>query len=473
MDAHRLLCAGQLGALKLQIYQPSGNVHEVDAKPTSCVRDVKSALQAVSGIPADEQRLICHGKELEDLDYILEHAPGAQEFLLLRRSPEHAELLSQLVQDEYRLAGAPEEVTANADLMLSVARQNPQAFRYVSEELRADPSFVLAALRHRGECQRDIHGHGSLVLQYASMQCRENRECVLAAIADDPSAFAYAAGPLTSDRDFVLEVLRRDGSMLRFVPADFQADPQMVLAAGSKSVMFASQEIKANCALTVVGLRLDPMWLPFQSDRRWLWMEPSIVQAAVMEHGLALEHAALCLRSDREVVLPAVQQEGLALQYASKSMRADHEIVLAAVQQQPLALEFASKGLRDDPAIAIAAVQIEGCALEFASARLRGDRGVVLAAVCQNGLALEWAQESLRSDCEVVLAAVEQDGLAVQFASEALRRDEEIVLSALRQDMDSRAYVPKDFALQVCSKFGLELLNESESGEESSQDSKC
>jgi hypothetical protein len=62
------------------------------------------------------------------------------------------------------------------------------------------------------------------------------------------------------------------------------------------------------------------------------------VPDAMRQNGLALEHAFLPLKQDRDVVLAAVQQNGLALKWAFGAPQQDRDVVLAAVQQNGLAL---------------------------------------------------------------------------------------------------------------------------------------
>jgi hypothetical protein len=65
------------------------------------------------------------------------------------------------------------------------------------------------------------------------------------------------------------------------------------------------------------------------------------VKAAVMQCGLALQHAARDLQGNKELVLLAVKQNGLALEFASAALRQDSDVVHCAALQNVLALQYA------------------------------------------------------------------------------------------------------------------------------------
>ena len=123
------------------------------------------------------------------------------------------------------------------------------------DTLKDDKDLVIASVQQDGGA-----------LKFASERLRGDKDVVMAAISSRPrKGWAYATVVLKNNRDFVLDLVSRDGSFLELVSDDFKAD---------RSVVFS----------------------------------------AVMQNGRALQHASATLQADRSVVIEAVKQ------YAQQSL---------------------------------------------------------------------------------------------------------------------------------------------------------
>ena len=182
-----------------------------------------------------------------------------------------------------------EVVLENKDVVLAAVAENGWALIYASEELRGDRDVVLAAVAEFVE-----------VFEYASYELRSNRAFVLSVVAQDGSALAYASEALRGDREVVLVAVAQDGCSLASAQEELRGDRGVVLA-------------------------------------------------AIAQNGYALEHAAEELRANKEVVLAALAENGWAFKYASEELRANREFVLAAVAANRGAYQYASGELKDDP----------------------------------------------------------------------------------------------------------------------------
>ena len=80
--------------------------------------------------------------------------------------------------------------------------------------------------------------------------------------------------------------------------------------------------------VSLSGVCLADLGPRYQGQRR-------VVEHAVKQDGLALEHASAYLRDDRFIVLWAVEQNAMAIRYASDRLRADLHIGRAAVAKNP------------------------------------------------------------------------------------------------------------------------------------------
>ena len=131
------------------------------------------------------------------------------------------------------------------------------------------------------------------------MECRANRDIVLAAAMQTAGALQHASAALKIDREIVMVTQEFDN-------ADY----------------------------------------------------PSVV-AKIAQQGAALQHLSVDLRANREVVMVAGKQSGRVLQHALVELRANHEIVLAVVcidpgvpipatWDPPEQLRYASEALQDE-----------------------------------------------------------------------------------------------------------------------------
>ena len=133
-------------------------------------------------------------------------------------------------------------------------------------------------------------GDRSSSLQWASSALRNDKEVVLAALANDDgghTCLEYVSQDLRRDKELVL-VAMRNGGWLEFAPA-------------------------------------------FQNDK-------DVVLESVRRAGVSLEFASEACQNDKDIVLVAMRENGYGLQFASEALRDDEEIVSAAL-----------RGYADDP----------------------------------------------------------------------------------------------------------------------------
>jgi hypothetical protein len=93
---------------------------------------------------------------------------------------------------------APEELTADREIVLAAVQKHGAVLVYAPEELKADREIVLAAVQNHGRA-----------LQFASQELKADREIVLAAVQNHGAALEYASEELKDD-PFVKALARRD-----------------------------------------------------------------------------------------------------------------------------------------------------------------------------------------------------------------------------------------------------------------------
>ena len=271
-------------------------------------------------------------------------------------------------------------------------------------------------------------------LEPGPMRGKWNGECVSDSAKDSPApatltkeqlkwietkdSWDYEEAPKEwlDSKDFILEAMKKDESILEYVSENLKNDKELILAAVSNNggaLQYASDKCKDD---------------------------KELVLAALSKDGSALEYASERLKEDREVVLAAVSNNGNAIEYAPDTFKADKDIVSAAVLNEGCSLEYVSEEFKNNKSIVMLAVSNNGYSLQNASDKLKEDKEIVMAALSTYGSALEYASEKLRNDKEVVIASLANDAKALEYASENLRRDKEVLEAAIKNDA-SLAYL--------------------------------
>eukprot|EP00930_Biecheleria_cincta_P098524 TRINITY_DN9017_c0_g1_i1.p1 TRINITY_DN9017_c0_g1~~TRINITY_DN9017_c0_g1_i1.p1 ORF type:complete len:794 (-),score=199.57 TRINITY_DN9017_c0_g1_i1:251-2593(-) len=180
---------------------------------------------------------------------------------------------SAAVLEDWKLLGkAPEEVRGNKQLVRgAIMASMGEALKFAAPELQADEEVVLEATSYFGTAFADAapglrndrnfvlkavaanaaalasapeefrgdrlllrsaaqNGHGA-ALQGAKASLQGDRALVLEMVTDDAETYKYASEDLKQDRDFALQVVKRNGKALRSVLPKFKADPEIVQAA--------------------------------------------------------------------------------------------------------------------------------------------------------------------------------------------------------------------------------------------------
>jgi hypothetical protein len=236
-------------------------------------------------------------------------------------------------------------------------------------------------------------------------------------------------------KEFILEAVKKDGSLLEYASENLREDRDVVLAAvtnNGNSLRYASENLR--------------------EDR-------DVVLAAITDYGNSLEYASENLREDRDVVLAAVTNNGNSLKYASENLRADKEIVLAAVSKDSKMIFQANDTLKQDKEILAVAIQHnpklsylindqlsedqkqyleEGVSIEDFDAEYHGDddekvewmkeKAFLMEAVKHDERILKHASIELKADRELVMEAIKNGINAIDYADEDLQCDPEILI---------------------------------------------
>lgn len=143
----------------------------------------------------------------------------------------------------------------------------------------------------------------------------------------------YIDDNLKGDRDFVLEIIERNGFALKCFNERFLKDKEIVLKAVSNN----------GDVLKIVPEDL-------RKDR-------DVVKTAVNNNGVSLFWADEILGRDKEIVLQAVKNNGKAIKFLFEEQKKDREIVIEAVKQDGVALSEALPIFKKDKEVVLIAAQ--------------------------------------------------------------------------------------------------------------------
>eukprot|EP00931_Biecheleriopsis_adriatica_P079165 TRINITY_DN52575_c0_g1_i1.p1 TRINITY_DN52575_c0_g1~~TRINITY_DN52575_c0_g1_i1.p1 ORF type:complete len:406 (+),score=96.84 TRINITY_DN52575_c0_g1_i1:42-1259(+) len=404
--------------LELSVHGLAGQLCELSIGLACTVGEAKEAIEAAACVPKPVQRLFLGTFELNsDAETLLsalqqsgtspterleEVAEGYRpeerkitaEVTLVRRSSEQAEWLARLLCKGglEALKNAPPEVLSDREVMTAAADIDVDIAKSLAmKSLWADREFVLEMTRRDGSS-----------LSKASEALRADRELALQAVADvtGGGGLAAVAHELWADSSFAREAVTLNCWALRMATA-LRGDVDVAHAAVQQNwrvLKLITQDCRANADVCLTALKQD--WRALEHVPSGVWAEKLFALQVCDFNSIALQYVAPTLQQDREVVLAAIRQGGQALEYAAKELRNCPTVVMEAVSQDGLALKFVSKELRADRRVVLAAIAQNAEALEFASAELRGDREVVLAATRRRPRALRHAASRLRAELQ-------------------------------------------------------------------------
>lgn len=381
----------------------------------------------------------------------IDHQPSRKAYVLAALTRGNYDLESELkTSDVYK---------DDYDVFLAAVKWNGEDLEFASEAFKDDYDLVLAAvtvidLYDSSSVWSGSSGGG---LMYASQRLKGNPHVVQAAMdsvnsEDDRESktsqweeiweHVPKDAEVFKDSAIVLNAIKSDGLLLRFMPEGVRGDPVFVKTATEEdpdSLCHATDALRNNSK--ILQSIVDDKFIANAEETTWHFIPDKLkknkkfILAIVKKGGFLLEHVSEKLKMDFDVVLAAVEKNGRALYYAGEELKKDFDVVLAAVKNDGTALMYADRALKRDKTVAQAAVKEDGMALRYVDPELQKDTTVVLAAMHKNGMALRYATKvDPLHDLQVALAAVNQNGNALEYASVELKNNPEVVLAAVTQN---------------------------------------
>ena len=148
---------------------------------------------------------------------------------------------------------------------------------------------------------------------FASDRLKADKEVVMKAVKETPSALYDVDDSLKKDKDVVSIAVLGDSGGLSHADDSLKADKDFFMDLMNRSTEFEN----------LTGYNFKSLHESLRGDKE-------VVMAVVSVYGSQLEYASDSLRADKEVVLAAVENDSWALEYVDKSLQKDPDIIKAA-----------------------------------------------------------------------------------------------------------------------------------------------
>ena len=286
----------------------------------------------------------------------------------------------------------PECLISDKDVMLAYCSKIPRSLQECAEDLTDDRDVVEAAIALDG-----------LELQYASPRLQEDEQVVRHACCSDGRALEFCPpGPLrnslSQDRDFMLQVLRKQGGpMLKFASESLRDDRELVLVAlangmrfrfcppiyqTDESFLLEALQHKAELYLEInrptqsgFDLALTAVVSPTSTPavlEKAVALVPSLqtnrqVALAIAQHGSRDYITTYFIegngqfRDDKEIVLAVLKKDVGYFSHVSDRLKADKDVLIASMNRTTAldVLKIVSPQLQErHPEITVHAIRV-------------------------------------------------------------------------------------------------------------------
>lgn len=372
---------------------------------------------------------------------------------------------------------ADEKLKDDDEMVLEAVEENGLILGYVGDSMRKNRNVVLKAIEKNGAA-----------LLYADVTLRADKEIVLKAVKSNPEAITFIDIGLITDREVVLEFIRSsvsrrniiaEGDDILIVSRDVMTEAVDICWAAfvlSTEDMKTDKEfvldiVKRN-GLTIIfagdSLKNDPEILAMASkqlNNSETMTYRDIVLLAVKEDGWILEYCDNILNKDKEIVLTAGKNWQYVFDYIDDELRKDKEVMLEAVKNWQAYEWWNLCPFVNDMEFMMHAVKYDETAVKYITdIAWKSDRGLVLAAINKSKDMLWEIDESLTSDADFMLEVIKSTTNEVYCCRENLRSNPDFIFEAFKRNISIMRYVAhdilnRDFLLKLIKQKGDMVFN--------------
>lgn len=223
---------------------------------------------------------------------------------------------------------ASEPLRADRAVVLASVRRDGFALQYASLALRDDLEVVTVAVKEGSQwvgMEQDVPA-----LQFASGRFRDDRELVLHAIREGTVTLPFASDRLRDEHDVVVEAVNLDPRQFEYASQRLRTSPAMnLLAISNDTGPYTSFHLPRGFHRALLSNRdfvLDAVrknFGVFGEVDETLRGDREIALAAIAQDGSALQFASRTLRSDPKVCCAAVATNPSAIKFTLESSSAE------------------------------------------------------------------------------------------------------------------------------------------------------
>ena len=273
----------------------------------------------------------------------------------------------------------------------------------------------------------DIITGNFYLLNYSKAGKFLNEKSVIKMIVRNiPDILKFVVPELLADKDFVLELTKKNGYTLEYVNDELKNDKEVVLSAVSEE-SYALQEA---------------------SER--LKNDKEVIKAAIIENGHSFQFASTELKKDKEFIFEMLKFSGCIIGYIDDELKENREIVLAAVKNNGLALKDANKKFKNDKEIVLEAVRQNYAALQYMDIRFSFDEDIILEAAKKSAdYAISFCAEELKNNKEFLMKIIDINPGVIEYLYKILvpkkyAEFRELALFAVNKDWKVLKDIPNE-----------------------------
>jgi len=239
---------------------------------------------------------------------------------------------------------ASEELKSDRELVLEAVK-NYGYLRDASEDLRGDKEVVMAAKKIGGD------------LQYLSEKLRSDKEVVLRAVNEDAFDIVFASKELQEDKDVAFAALKNNVFVFDRLDDKFRADKEIIFYAikkyGEQTSGFfklVSEDLRNDRNFVLEAIEIEPSVLKHISEE--FRNDKEVVMKAMMRDGYYFRYASEELKHDKDFIMEAIQKmthkNDIARMawHVPEEIRSDQKFILEAVKINSKAIEIATEEIQ-------------------------------------------------------------------------------------------------------------------------------
>lgn len=263
------------------------------------------------------------------------------------------------------------------------------------------------------------------------------------AIVENKAGLRFASNDLLKNKEFVIDVLKKNGREIEDLPRTLRNDRDIALAAvRSFSGALASLPKFVNDK-EIVAIALQHFAPLYTKIGDKLRNDRDLFLMVVGRFRDAYQWAGPEIKNDRNMIMLALEKANCALPHAPAATKFndDPEIVKLSLVHCPNTLANASDRLRNNEEIALLAIKYDSIAYPYVSQELRNSQEFVQKAIDTNGQVIGYVDHQDKNYRKLALDAIRNDPSNFQRVVGWLQSDVEFMIDAIRANTNSYLYM--------------------------------